>query len=263
MTIENLAQGSDGLLEMQAALDPVVFANTLGLEPDPWQKDLLRSTSDRALLNCSRQSGKSTMAAALALHHALYTPGSLTLLVAPALRQSTELFSKLFELYNILGEPLKRYGERRLSLDLTNESRIVAVPGSERTVRGFSKVSLLIMDEASRIDDALYYSTRPMLSVSGGRLLMLSTPYGRRGVFFEAFEEGGSEWERFRVTAEECPRISEEFLAEEKRSMPEFWYLQEYFTQFLETEDQIFSYDLVMNAIDDEVKPLQFETEGW
>jgi hypothetical protein len=62
--------------DLAAALDPIVLAQQAGLEPDPWQADVLRSTAPRVLLNCSRQSGKSTVSALLALHTALYTPGS-------------------------------------------------------------------------------------------------------------------------------------------------------------------------------------------
>ena len=80
--------------DLKFALDRVAFAEKLGITPDPWQRHLLRSTSDRILLNCSRQSGKSTMTAVTALHRALYHPGSLILCLAPALRQSQELFGK-------------------------------------------------------------------------------------------------------------------------------------------------------------------------
>src|SRR5919107_6051143 len=93
--------------DLRLALDRVGFARTVGVEPDPWQEDLLRSDSYRVLLNCSRQSGKSTMSAVLALHRALYRPGSLVLCLAPALRQSQELFAKLSSFYGTIGEPLR------------------------------------------------------------------------------------------------------------------------------------------------------------
>src|SRR5215210_7805357 len=127
--------------DLRLALDRVSFAKRLGLEPDPWQEDLLRSASERVLLNCCRQSGKSTMTAIVTLHRALYRPGSLVLVLAPALRQSQELFAKVMEFYTTLGEPMKKYGERRLSLELSNGSRIVSLPGTEATVRGYSGVS--------------------------------------------------------------------------------------------------------------------------
>src|SRR5687767_13601607 len=92
--------------DLRLALDRVAFASELGMEPDPWQEDLLRSTSDRVLLNCSRQSGKSTMSGVIALHRALYRPGSLILCLAPALRQSQELFGKIAGFYRDLERPV-------------------------------------------------------------------------------------------------------------------------------------------------------------
>src|SRR3954452_20332422 len=165
MVVGGMGPSTTLAADLRLALDRTAFARELGISPDSWQEDLLRSASSRVLLNCSRQSGKSTMAAILALHQALYQRQSLVLVLAPALRQSQELFSKLSEFYSALGEPMKKYGERRLSLELTNGSRVITLPGTERTVRGYSGASLLIVDEAARVDDALYYSIRPMLAV--------------------------------------------------------------------------------------------------
>jgi hypothetical protein len=205
--------------DLKLALDRVAFARALGLEPDAWQEQLLRSTSDRVLLNCSRQSGKSTMTAVIALHRALYHPGSLILCLAPALRQSQELFGKVLGFYKDLGRPVGPQGERKLSLELENGSRIVTLPGSEKTIRGFSGTSLLVVDEAARVEDELYFAVRPMLAVSAGALLMLSTPYGKRGVFYEEWTAGHG-WERYEVSARDCPRISETFLEEERAALP-------------------------------------------
>src|SRR5919112_6655021 len=220
--------------DLKLALDRVGFAKRLDLDPDPWQEDLLRSTSERVLLNCSRQSGKSTCAAIIALHRALYHPSSLILCLAPALRQSQELFGKVLGFYRDLGRPVLAQAERKLSLELENESRIVTLPGTEKTIRGFSGAALLIVDEASRVADELYFAVRPMLAVSGGSLMMLSTPYGKRGVFFEEWSQGEG-WERYEVPARECPRISEAFLEEERSSLPPFIYRQEYECSFEDT----------------------------
>src|SRR5215208_3107256 len=190
--------------DLKLALDRVAFAQKAGLEPDPWQRDLLRSSSDRVILNCSRQSGKSTMTAIVVLHRALYHPGSLILCLAPALRQSQELFGKVLGFYRGLGRPVSPQAERKLSLELENGSRIITLPASEKTIRGFSGTSLLVLDEAARVEDELYFAVRPMLAVSGGALMMLSTPYGKRGVFYEEWT-GGRGWERYEVTASQCP----------------------------------------------------------
>src|SRR5918999_236170 len=244
--------------DLALALDRVAFARVLGLEPDPWQENLLRSSSDRVLLNCCRQSGKSTMSGLIALHRALYHPGSLILCLAPALRQSQELFGKVLGFYRDLGRPVAPQAERKLSLDLENASRILTLPGTEKTIRGFSGAALLLVDEAARVDDELYFSVRPMLAVSGGALMLLSTPYGKRGIFHEEWMEGHG-WESYQVPASDCPRFPPAFLEEERQSMPEWWFAQEYLCEFRETEDQIFSHDMIEAARSDELPEYRFE----
>jgi hypothetical protein len=244
--------------DLKLALDRVAFAERLGIVPDRWQQDLLRSSSDRVLLNCSRQSGKSTMSAVIALHRALYHPGSLILCLAPALRQSQELFGKVLGFYRNLGRPVSPQGERKLSLELKNGSRIVTLPGSEKTIRGFSGTALLILDEAARVADELYFAVRPMLAVSGGALMMLSTPYGKRGVFYDEWTRGYG-WDRYEVSAYQVPRIPSSFLGEERRSMPGWWYRQEYECSFEETEDQIFTHEMISAARDDSIAEHRFE----
>jgi hypothetical protein len=241
--------------DLKLALDRVSFAEKLGIVPDAWQEDLLRSSSDRVLLNCCRQSGKSTMSGVIALHRALYHPGSLILCLAPALRQSQELFAKIAGFYRDLGRPVSPLGERKLSLELENGSRIVTLPGSEKTIRGFSGAALLIVDEASRVADELYFAVRPMLAVSGGALIMLTTPYGKRGIFYEEWTSGRG-WDKYEVPASECPRIPSEFLEEERQTLPSWVYRQEYECSFEETEDQVFTTEMVERAVTPEVTPL-------
>jgi hypothetical protein len=195
------------------------------------------------------------MAGLLALHKALIVPSSLILILAPAERQAKELFSKVAEAYRVLGHAVPAESYRKMGMELSNGSRIEALPGTEKTIRGFSGVDLLLVDEASRVADELYFAVRPMLAVSGGRLMMLSTPYGRRGVFFEEWTGDGA-WERYEVPAGHCPRISEEFLEEERQALPRRIYRQEYECSFEDTEDAVFAYEDVQAAISSEVTPL-------
>lgn len=241
--------------DLGMALDPVLLARAAGIEPDPWQAQVLRSTSSRILLNCSRQSGKSSTTSVLAVHTAIYVPGSLTLLLSPSNRQSGELFKKCTSVYRALGRPVPSESETALTLTLENGSRIVSLPGKEETVRGFSGVNLLCVDEASRVLDPLYYAIRPMLAVSGGRLVAMSTPFGKRGFFFTEWTEGQG-WERYEIKAAQCPRIDPAFLAEEKQALGPWWYRQEYECAFSETVDQLFGYDDVMASMTPDVVPL-------
>ena len=250
---------TDPRTDLRHALDASLFAvEALGIQPDPWQRAVLRSASKRVILNCSRQSGKSLVAAIVALHRALFFPGSLVLVVSPSIRQSGELFRKIVDHVTRLAVAPDLSEENRLSMRLANGSRVLSLPSSPETIRGFSAASLVIEDEAAFVDDATYAAVRPMLAVSNGRLILMSTPFGRRGHFFTEWSRGGETWKRFSVTAAECPRISPAFLEEERNSLGEWRYRQEYEAKFVETDDQLFAFDAVHAAISEEVQPLIF-----
>jgi hypothetical protein len=240
--------------DLALALDPAELSRKVGLPPDPWQAAVLRSEASRILLNCSRQSGKSTVTAVLAVHTALYQPGSLVLLLSPSLRQSQELFKKALAVYHGLDQPPPTVEESALRIELSQGSRIVSLPGKEQTIRGFSGVKLLAIDEAARVSDELYFAIRPMLAVSQGRLVALSTPFGTRGWFYEAWRSS-ERWERFEVPATDCPRISPEFLEEESRTIGAWWFAQEYGCQFMDAESQPFRREDVERAFQEEVQP--------
>ncbi len=241
--------------------DAVLMARRAGITPDAWQSDLLRSDAKQLILNCSRQSGKSTISAVLGVHQAIYTPGSLVLLLSPSLRQSQELFRKVKDVFVALQSPYTPQiaEESNLRLELDNGSRIIALPGTEQTIRGFSNVALLIVDEAATCEDSLFFSIRPMLAISGGKIILLSTPRGKRGFFHDVWSEGGGDWSRTRITARECPRISEQWLLKEKESMPDFWFRQEFECQFVETMDSVFSFSEVQATLSDTIEPFYFE----
>ena len=242
--------------QIRYALSPVIFSRErLNIDPDPWQQQVMMSPDKRILLNCSRQSGKSTIAAIIALHTALYRSGSLILLISPSLRQSSELFKKVTENLKKLQPKQKLNEDNKLSMTLDNGSRVVSLPSGEATIRGFSGATLIIEDEASRVDDNLYRAIRPMLAVSGGRLFLMSTPWGKRGHYFEEWT-GVNDWTRIEIPATKCPRIRPEFLDEERRALGDWWYQQEYMCHFGETTDSLFSYELIQASLSDDIEPL-------
>lgn len=247
---------SDIERDLVHALNPAQWARAvLGFSPDPWQERFLSSTARQILLCCSRQSGKSTCSAILAAHVATFRPGSLTLLISKAQRQAAELLAKAAGfLRDVPGVVLT--SDNALSIETMTGSRIVSLPGDSATVRGFSSVALLIEDEAGWVDDTLYLSIRPMLAVSGGRLMLLSTPNGRRGHFFEAWHGPEAAWERYTVKAHNCPRISPEFLESERLTLGTWWFKQEYECAFLDADDQLFSSEAIEAAICPELSPL-------
>ena len=239
--------------------DPSLILREAGMTPDPWQAKLLRSPLRQILLLCTRQAGKSTTAAALAVRTALLEPWSLVLLLSPTLRQSGELFrDKFLRLYNALGGPVPAAQESALQMQLVNGSRVISLPGDEGTIRGYSGVALLVVDEASRVPDSLYYAIRPMLAVSQGRLACLSTPFGKRGWFFEEWH-GTGQWERVRVAAPQCRRIPKDFLEEERRAIGDRWYRQEYECSFEDVIDAVFLHEDIMAAMSPTLQPMAFD----
>jgi predicted phage terminase large subunit-like protein len=235
---------SNATSETTIPRDPVAFARLLDIEPDQWQRDLLASTDERVILNCCRQSGKTTIVSVLALHHALIHPKSLVLIFSPSERQSKEFLKKIQDYYSELGSPGSSLTNSASTLELTNRSRIVALPSSEATVRGFSAPSLVLVDEAAQIDEELYYAVLPMLVVSCGRLILLSTPLGKRGIFWSAWEQQDG-WKKLKVTGDQCPRISDDSLAQAREEMGELRFAQEYLCEFVQSEGSIFKEEWV------------------
>ena len=242
--------------DLQRALDPVAFSEYIGITPDPWQADVLRHEGKRLLLNCSRQSGKSTTTATKGLHTAIYKPKSLILLVSPSLRQSQELFRKVKEGYEAMEARPGLLEDNKLSMMFDNGSRIVSLPSDQSTVRGFSGVTMILEDEAAQVKDEFYYAILPMLIINNGIFIAMTTPYGKRGHFFNEWTDGGNDWKRTELPATKCPRILPEDLERQRRSLGSMFFRQEFCCEFVETIDQVFSYDMVQEAFDDDVKPL-------
>ena len=257
-TFLTVKRGQKVRVEVPEPSDAVAFAREkLGFEPDSLQAEVLASTANRGILNCSRQWGKSTVAAAKAVHRAYTRPGSLVVVASPSERQSGEFLRKVEQMAARLGIPARGDGHNTLSLALPNGSRIVGLPGTEGTVRGFSAVSLLLIDEAARVPDSIYKALRPMLAVGRGDLWMMSTPYGKQGFFYDTWVHGGDLWKRVTATAMDCDRISPEFLDEERAVLGALWFRQEFQCEFVDGGAGVFDRDMVESALDDSFSPVE------
>jgi phage FluMu gp28-like protein len=245
-------------IDIAADLDAVAFARErLGFEPDEKQAELLATTASQVIVNCTRQWGKSTVTAARAVYEAWLKAESLILVLSPSERQSGEFVRKARRFAARITSKVRGDGQNDCSVMLANGSRIVGVPSREDTIRGFSAVNLLLVDEASRVADELYDAVRPMLAVSNGATWLLSTPAGKRGFFWEEWAKGGADWKRVSVPATECPRIPAAFLERERRrAWKEDWFRQEYLCCFVESDECVFPRDLVERAFTDKVRPL-------
>jgi hypothetical protein len=245
------------------AINRPTFAEHLGLKPEPWQEHLLVSEAHRKILNCSRQAGKTTFVGLLALHKAIFCPGSLILIFSPSLRQSQEFYRKVGDHWAGLDLGFPADSERKLGLELPNGSRIEALPGSEPTIRGFSAPATIVLEEAAFIDDALYYSgARPMLATRpDAEIILISSPNGKVGFFHDIYTAGLPQWERYEIEAPGKPgtqhrpgsiwmeggkvravsaTVKAEYIEEERQEKSESQIRKEYYCEFLETDDAAF-----------------------
>lgn len=235
-----LLNGSGELVER----DPVDVMRLLGVEPSAWQQRVLRSTARRQLLAITRQGGKSTTAAVKAAHRTVYRPESLVIIVSPTQRQSGEVFRKCLQTYGALGFPVPAESETKLTVELVNGSRIISLPGTEATVRGYSAPDLILVDEAAKVEDELLYSVLPMMAANpDSQLIAMTTPYGKRGWFSDAFHSEDGDWEKHRVTVHEVEHITPAEVETFKRLMPAWWFASEFLVEFLDALGAAFSSD--------------------
>jgi len=250
--------------DLAYSLTPSLWAEELGLvrdlkgnpsRLDPWQRLALDSGAQRIVLCCSRQSGKSSVSALMALHTCLFQPGALVLLISRSIRQSAELFRQFVTFLERLPDPPARTEDTKLSTILENGSRCVSLPSSEATIRGFSSVSLLVEDEASRVSDDIFVASAPMLAVSNGRCVLLSTPFGKAGHFHKIWTEENN-WLKIQIKADQCPRLTPEILEEQMALFGPIKYAQEYNCEFIEDEFIIFTDERIERAINDDIEEI-------
>lgn len=200
-----------------------------------------------------------------------------------------------------------KVSNKALSMDFPNGSRITSLPCNPDGIVGFSAITLLILDEAARVSEAAFNVASPFLAATEsqhgrpGRKIVASTPYGKRGWFWESWDrterqkeahargvcdgraglttcpwserdaerrlerqawtdgrEGRplvTQWYTVRVTADQCPRISEQFLADEREQLGVRWYNQEYNCEFCDLVDSVFSHEDVHSLADSSYEP--------
>jgi hypothetical protein len=260
----------------------------MGFAPYKWQADILKSPHKRKVINGARQAGKSTIVSAKPCHIAKYYPGSISLIVAATEQQAFYDMEKVkdFISHDRTYPETIRDSDRLVTLD--NGSWIMVVPATERAARGPSAPMLILLDEASRIEDTVYSSgIIPMLTDNPGcELISISTPNGKRGFFFKSFNNPA--WERYEVRSPwkvidtEFRLIPAEPEEEYQRKRAEkgiqgydsprhrnkgeqefnlgemgpLMYRQEYGPEFVEPEDQIFNYDDIERMMGSKADPL-------
>lgn len=222
-------------------------------QPDKLQSKVLDTAKDRVLLCCTRQWGKSTVAAAKALHIAKTKPNALVLIAAAALRQSKEVLRKIRAFSG--SEKLKG---GQTTAEFENGSRIVALPGNPDTIRGFSAPDLIVIDEAAFVTEDLFEAITPMLATSNGALWLMSSANEQTGFFYNLWSKRDKDWHIVIATAADCPRISKQFLAKERAIKGEDQFQREFFCQFIAGRTQFIDRALIEQMYDDSVVELEF-----
>src|SRR4051794_38208328 len=243
--------------------DPIAWAERIaGLTLDPWQRDVLLSAAPRLLLNATRQSGKSTVAALKAAWTMLQ--GGLAVVVSPSLRQSGFLFRKLAR--HLVASDARFRRETMTEVELVEGGLAVSLPGDRPAMlRGLSLrhdgPAVLIVDEASRVRDELWATISPMLAAApAAQQILLSTPAGASGEFHRAWSSDSDEdWERVQITADQCPRISAAHLAAERIRLGDTLYRQEYFGAFVSAPGSVFDAEVLAHMFGDHTED---EPEG-
>ena len=231
--------------------DPIDWVRQVAnIELDDWQKKVMTSDHKRALLLCSRQTGKTETVALKCAYEAAFNHQAHILAIAPSLRQSRNLFERI-EHALLNTEPyLKIDVHTRTTIRLGHGGTVRALPGDRPDmVRGLTATQI-ILDEAAFVRDEILAILLPMLATTGGSMTMLTTPSGPSGLFYQAWHSDSDEWDKTRVLATECPRITPEFLDEARRKLGPLAFAQEYECRFIQTASSFFNADVIAQAFE-------------
>ena len=236
------------LRELAYRLDPALWVgDVLGCAPAPWQQTFLRAPRGASILALTaRQCGKTTTAAWAMAHSAVFLPGSLSVVACPAQRQSAEAVRRVREAVLKAGSELK--ADNVYGLELTNGARVLALPGSDDSIRGLTVDAWIVADEAARQSPELMAALRPMRARRPhARLAMLSTAWSRTDPFWEAWASDDPSWIRLKATADVVP-YDPNFLESERRALGELAFNREYLGIPLGAEASLFSWELYERA---------------
>lgn len=214
-------------LSSMSALE--VFRAAFEMEPTDWQVAYLTDESPLLLLRKGRQIGATQAGAALALCAALSGPGRVAAIVSPVQRQSTEVTTRARTGAWNLG--LKLAQDSASMIRFANNSRIISLPGSPRTIRGIA-ANLLVLDEAAFILDETFAAARPMTTATDGRTIVQSTPAGPFGPFYDMNQRPDPTWRLMVVRSEDVPTVDRAKIEEARRTLDPHEFRQEYEAEF-------------------------------
>lgn len=238
-----------GLSQVAYQVDPALWVRSVvRVEPAPWQSDFLRAPLGASILALTaRQVGKTTTAAWAIAHYMLFTPGGLSVISCPSQRQSAEAVRRVRETLQKVGAEFKV--DNVYGLELKNGSRVLALPGSDDSIRGLTVDGWIIADEAARLGTDLISALRPMRARRPqARFAMLSTAWSRTDPFWRAWADEDPSWLRLKATADIAGLYAQEYLEQERRALGEQNYNREYLGIPCGAHASLFTWDLYERA---------------
>ena len=215
--------------ELAYILDPASWVRgVLGVEPSVWQSEFLRAHQGASIaVLTARQVGKTTAGAWAIAHFMVFNPGSMNVVVCPAVRQSAEAVRRVKECLLKAGCKLKT--DNIYSIELDNGSRVLALPGSDDSIRGLTVDGWIIADEAARLSHEIIAAVRPMRARRPeARFAMLSTAWSRTDPFWEVWSKDDPSWLRLKATADIVDLYDKAYLEQERLALGEIAFNREY-----------------------------------
>jgi phage FluMu gp28-like protein len=224
----------------------------------PYQEVFLLDRRRFRIVNKSRQTGMSFVIGLEAITHCLSKFRYLALMVSASERQARKLLDDIKLLLDSNGIPYK--GTKTEIEFEENGSKIVSLPNSPGSVRGYT-ASAIYIDEFAHFrggtDKEMLAAIQPSIS-RGGRLTLISTPFGRRGKFYEIWTEGKN-WSRHEIYWWDCPayappgedKYQTKWYKEMRPSYPEAEWKQEFECSFSDSGAPVFQEWSIRKAFTD------------
>ena len=244
--------------------DPVLVLKDAGFhKPHPEQISVLRNWRRDHMLLWSRQGGKSTVGATIAVHNLLFNASSVAPyatvpIVSRAQHQSGELFQTARKLYGALPYAPPLVVDSATVMRTPDGGRILAYPGSEESVRGLSAVTIALIDEATLVEESLRNAVTPMLATTNAPLWCMGTAKGEAGWFYDDWHNSDLDFiVKSKVVYSELKHLPAEFFERERRRMPSWQFRQEYGCEFLADGDEfLIRPEVIDRVINSDIRPL-------
>ena len=224
---------------------------------DPWQKEYIETDPDQdCFLLCGRQVGKTTAmsikAVELCVKH--FKKGEFVLINSITEKQAYHMLAKAHAYAQakypreILNRGPDKPTKHRLMFKDGPGILCYAAGETGEGLRGFT-VKKLMSDEGARMSEEYYIATMPMMSVIKGSMDISSTPAGKNHkdgttkFFYKCSLD--PKFKKFYVSAEDCPRHTQEFLDSARERLSRLAYAQEYLAVFTDELRRLFDDDMI------------------